>query len=99
MNLDPVRIVATLAGHGLWGLTVLLLAFLCLVGLLLGALTLGGNLLRLRRGDTGKHGGEPGGMPAGLASFEWEEAPAHERTPAEEAGTRTPLVSRRSSLP
>ncbi len=71
--MNPVDIMATLAGYGLLGLAGLAVGLVCLVGLLLGGIVAIGHLIRRWLGDDHVHGEVgPDEEPVGLASFRWE---------------------------
>ncbi|MFF9125024.1 hypothetical protein ACF09J_17240 [Streptomyces sp. NPDC014889] len=74
--LDPIGMLANLAGDALLSLAVLVLALVCLIGLLLGAMAALGHLTR-RDQDAAPEDEdtEQGGEPLTLASFRWESPP------------------------
>ncbi|WP_316741404.1 hypothetical protein [Streptomyces sp. MK7] len=74
--MNPMGVVATLAGYGLLGLALLAVGTVCLVGLLLGALVALGHLIRRRRHDDDPEPERPGapGQGSALASFHWEDS-------------------------
>ncbi|MEU0003101.1 hypothetical protein ABZ079_02020 [Streptomyces sp. NPDC006314] len=74
--MDPVDVIARLAGYGLAGIAALVLGFVCLIAVLLAAIVVLASLVRRRHGD----GHAPGAAgadeeAAGLASFRWENDP------------------------
>lgn len=74
--MNPVGFAVTLTGYGLFGLTLLVVGTLCLVGLLLGALVALGHLLRRRRDDDEPEPERPDAIGRGSAldSFRWEDS-------------------------
>ncbi|MFF8862756.1 hypothetical protein ACF08B_12005 [Streptomyces sp. NPDC015139] len=73
---NPIEMVARLAGYGLAGLAALALGFGCLIAVLLAAIVGLGGLVRRRPGAV--HTSVDGAAdeePAGLASFRWHSGP------------------------
>jgi hypothetical protein len=72
--MNPIDIMATLAGYGFLGITVLFIGLICLVGLLLGGMAAVGHLVRGQQDDGLPSQGEadPDEEATGLASFRWE---------------------------
>lgn len=66
--LDPIGILADLVGNTLLGLAVFVLALICLIGLLLGALVALGRLTSSERDDDTERDEDH----ATLGSFRWE---------------------------
>ncbi|MGW4823002.1 hypothetical protein ACWEP4_29410 [Streptomyces sp. NPDC004227] len=69
--LDPIGILAHLVGHTLLSLATLVLALICLIGLLLGAIAALGHLTRREQDDDTERDEEP----LTFASFPWETPP------------------------
>ncbi|MFE7210417.1 hypothetical protein ACFY0A_13010 [Streptomyces sp. NPDC001698] len=66
--LDPIGILAHLAGRTLLSLATLVLALICLIGLLLGAIVVLGHLTRREQDDDTERDEDH----VTLASFHWE---------------------------
>ncbi|MEU6006062.1 hypothetical protein [Streptomyces sp. NPDC047453] len=69
--LDPIGILAHLVGNTLLSLATLVLALICLIGLLLGAIAALGHLTRREQDDDTERDEEP----LTFASFPWETPP------------------------
>ncbi|MFP3992399.1 hypothetical protein U9R90_34020 [Streptomyces sp. E11-3] len=78
--MNPIDIMATLAGYGLLGFAGLVIGLVCLIGLMLGGTTLVVHMVHRWRGvdgyedeASGEDGASGDGQPTGLATFTWRE--------------------------
>ncbi|MFD8369396.1 hypothetical protein ACFV2Z_01265 [Streptomyces sp. NPDC059688] len=74
--MNPIEMVARLAGYGLVGLAAVVLGLVCLIAVLLAAIVVLGGLVRRRSGAVRTWAdGAADEEPAGLASFRWHSGP------------------------
>ncbi|MFJ8030823.1 hypothetical protein [Streptomyces sp. NPDC096032] len=74
--MNPIEMVARLAGYGLVGLAAVVLGLVCVIAVLLAAIVVLGGLVRRRSGAVRTSAdGAADEEPAGLASFRWHSGP------------------------